>query len=138
MQKGQDTSAIKYIHALSPTAISAAASTPPVDLGNYTFGTLLFSTGSTAAATLTAAVQRSATSNGTFQPIGASINAPNAGILHARSFVVSSSAFWYKVYYTATGAASPVISIILAGQGVREAPIDQDSLTTSYSVIANA
>ena len=87
---------------------------------------------------ITAAVQRSATSNGTFQPIGASVNAAVLGGLHARSFVVAASPVWYKVHYTATGAGSPSMGIILAGQGVREAPIDQDSGTTSYSVIANA
>ena len=137
MQKGQDTSAIKYISALSPTAISAAASSDPYDLGNYTFATLLVTTGSTGAATITADVQRSATSNGTFQPFGASINAGVLGGFHARSFVVASSAHFYKVYYTAVGGGSPVMGVVLAAAGVREAPIDQDSGTTSYSVISN-
>lgn len=138
MLKGLDTSAIQYISALSPTAISAAGSTLASNLGNHTFATLLVSTGSTGAAVITAEVQRSATSNGTFQPTGASVNAAILGGLHARSLVLASSAVWYKIYYTATGAGSPVMSVVLAAQGTREAPVDQDPRTTSYSVIANA
>lgn len=138
MLKGQDTSAIKYITALSPTAISAAGSTNPVDLSKHTFATLIVSTGSTAAATITAEVQRSGTSNGTFQPTGASISTAVLGELHVRSFVVAASPVWYRVYYTATGAGSPVMDMVLAAQGTRAAPVDQDSNTTSYSVIANA
>ena len=137
MQKGQDTSAIKYIQALVPVAATAAASTTAVNLGNYTFGTLLVSTGSTGAAVITADVQRSATSNGTFQPFGASVTVNDANTLTVRSFVVASSAIFYKVWYTHLGGGSPIVGIVLAAQGVREAPIDQDSATTSYSVVSN-
>ena len=137
MQKGQDTSAIKYIQALVPVAATAAASTTGVNLGNYTFGTLLVSTGSTGAAVITADVQRSATSGGTFQPFGASVTVNNADTLTVRSFAVASSAIFYKVWYTHLGGGSPIVGIVLAAQGVREAPIDQDSATTSYSVVSN-
>ncbi|WP_455218605.1 hypothetical protein [Kaarinaea lacus] len=138
MLKGLDSSAIKYISALSPTAISAAGSTNAVDLSNFTFATLLVSAGSTAAATINVNVVRSATSNGTFNSFGASVSAAVLGGAHARSFVVGGSTGWHKLYYTATGAGSPVMQMFLIGQGVREVPIDQDSNTTSYSVINSA
>lgn len=135
MLKGLDGSAIKYITALSPTAISAAASSNPFDLSGHTFATLLVTAGSTGAATITAAVQRSSASNGTFQPFGASISAAVLGGTHVRSFAVATSAVWHKVYWTATGAGSPVMAAYLIGQGTREVPIDQPTGTTSYGTV---
>lgn len=138
MLKGLDTSAIKYVQGIVPAAISAAASTQAVDLSNFTFGTVLGTAGSTGAAAVAVNVLRSATSNGTFQPIGCSITLSIASKTQVRSFTANSSAVWYRLHYTAAGAGSPILALYLIGQGVREAPIDQDSNTTSYSVIANA
>lgn len=138
MLKGLDTSSIQYIQALSPTAISAAGSTNAVDLSKFTHGTLLVSTGSTAAATITADVLRSSASNGTFHNFGASVSAAVLGSLHGRSFTLGSSDVWYKLYYTATGSGSPVMSFVLKAAGARDVPVDQDSNTTSYSVINSA
>ena len=67
MLKGLGTSEIKYITALSPTAISAAGSSNAIDLSKFTHGTLIVSAGSTAAATINLDLLRSGTSNGTFQ-----------------------------------------------------------------------
>lgn len=135
MLKGQDTSAIKYVQCIVPAAVTAAASSQAVDLSNYTFGTMLVSGGSVAGA-ITVEVQRSATSNGTFQGTGASVNVNAASTTHVRSFTINSSAVWHRLYYTHT-SGSPVAAMYLIGQGVREAPINQDSSTTSYSVISN-
>lgn len=135
MLKGIDTSAIKYIQALSPVAVTAGGSSAAIDLSKFTHATLLVSAGSTAAATVNADMVRSATSNGTFHNFGASIGAAVAGGLHVRSWVVGGSEPWYKVYYTHSGAASPPFSAVIVAAGTREAVIDQDSNTTSYSVI---
>ena len=135
MLKGLDGSAVKYITALSPTAISAAASTAAHDLSNFTFGTVVVSTGSTGAAALVMNVQRSSASNGTFQPFGASVTAGVLGKTQVRSFTVNTSAVWHRVHYTAVGGGSPAISIVLIGSGGREAPIDQDSNTVTYGTI---
>ena len=135
MLKGLDGSAVKYITALSPTAISAAASTAAHDLSNFTFGTVVVSTGSTGAAALVLNVQRSSASNGTFQPFGASVTAAVLGKSQVRSFAVNTSAVWHRVHYTATGGGSPAMSIVLIGSGGREAPIDQDSNTVTYGTI---
>jgi hypothetical protein len=141
MLKGIDTSAIKYITALSPTAISAAGCTNPVDLSGATFATVIMDTGSTAAAAITADVLRSSASNGTFHNFGASLPAPLLGMKHVRSFVTGSSDVWYRVFYQATGAASPSMAISFAVAGQREVPIDQNSSapsTSSFSVINSA
>lgn len=139
MQKGQDTSAIKYIQSLPQTATSTASNSETVeDFGNYTFGTVLVSTGSTAAAVITINVQRSATSDGSFSSFGASAVASVLGQLYVRSFVISSSAHFYRTQWTHLGAGSPSIGIILAAQGVRSAPIVQQANTTTYGVVANA
>ena len=138
MLKGLDSSAIKYITALSPTAISAAGSTNAIDLSKFTQATLIVSTGSTGAAAITVNAVRSSASNGTFHGFGASVNAAVLGGLHTRSFTVGSSDVWYKAFYTATGAGSPAMVAFFAADGARDVPVDQDSATTSYSVINSA
>ncbi len=138
MLKGIDTSAIAYITALSPTAISAAGSSNAIDLSKYTHATLVVSTGSTAAATINVDVVRSSASNGTFHNFGASVPATILGQRYVRSFTLGSSDVWYKAFYTATGAGSPVMDVLFVAAGVREAVIDQPSGTTSYSVINSA
>lgn len=135
MLKGIDTSAIKYIQALSPTAISAAGSTNAVDLSNFTHATLLFTTGSTAAATITVNAVRASASNGTFHNFGASVQGAVLGKTHVRSWTVGGSEGWYKLHYTAAGAGSPVCAAYIVAAGTREAPVDQDSNTTSYGVV---
>ena len=138
MLKGIDTSAIAYITALSPTAISAAGSTNPVDLSKYTHATVVVSAGSTGAGVLTFDVLRSSASNGTFHNFGASIPAPILGLRSVRSFTLGSSDVWYQVYNTALGGGSPVIDIMFVAQGVRSAEITQPSGTSSFSVINSA
>lgn len=138
MLKGLDTSAVKYISQLVPAAVTAAASTTAVDLSDFTFATLLGTAGSTADGAIAVNVQRSATSNGTFQPIGCSINLNVANKTKVRSFTMNSSCVWYKLHYTQTGNGSPITALYLIGQGSRKAPINQHDDTTSYSVISNA
>lgn len=138
MLKGIDTSAIAYITALSPTAISAAGSTNPVDLSNYTHATLVVSAGSTGAGVVTADVVRSSASDGTFHNFGASVPGPILGLRHIRSFTLGSSDVWYRVYYTATGAGSPTMDMMLVAAGVRGAPINQPTGASSFSVINSA
>ena len=117
MLKGLDGSTIKYYTALSPTAISAAGSSNPVDLSAATFATLIVDAGSGGAATVNVSVLRSGTSNGTFNTNGASVSASILGNKYVRSFVLGSSAVWHRVFYTATGAGSPSMNIIIAAQG---------------------
>jgi len=141
MLKGLDTSAVKYITDMSSFAVSAQASTNAVDLSNFTFCTLLVSSGSTGDGVITFDVLRSSASDGTFHNFGASIPGGVLGGLQARSFVLGSSDVWYKTYRVALGAGSPVIVSIFAAQGTRAAPVDQyDSggSTVSYSVINSA
>ena len=138
MLKGLDTSAVKYINALVPAAISAAGTTTAVDLSDFTYGTVLGTAGSTGAAAITVNVQRSGTSNGTFASIGCSMVLNVKDKTKVRSFTANSSAVWYKLAYTALGGGSPIVALYLIGQGARKAPITQDSNTTSYSVISNA
>jgi hypothetical protein len=136
MLKGLDTSAIKYAQCIVPAAVTAAASSQPVDFSNFTFGTVL-ATGGSIAGAITVNVVRSATSNGTFNGIGCSLNLNAASKTQVRSFTANSSAVWYKLYYTHT-LGSPVCAMYLIAQGSRKAPIEQDTNTTSYSVISNA
>lgn len=136
MLKGLDTSAIKYVQAIVPAAISAQASSQAVDFRDFTFGTVLGTVGS-ANGSIAVSVLRSATSNGTFQPIGCSLNFTAASKTQVRSFTANSSAVWYRLWYTHT-LGSPIVALYLIGQGGRKAPITQDTNTTSYSVISNA
>ena len=138
MLKGLDTSAIKYVTAQPSTAISSAGSTGASDFSAFTHGTLIVSTGSTGAATVTVDVLRSSASNGTFHNFGASISAAVLGSLHVRSFTLGSSDVWYKTYHTATGGGSPAMVEIIALAGAREAPVDQETDTTTYSVVNSA
>lgn len=138
MLKGLDGSTIKYYTALSPTAISAAGSTNPIDLSKATFATMIVDTGSTAAGTINVSVLRSGTSNGTFNTNGASVAASVLGNKYVRSFTLNSSAVWHRCYYTATGAGSPSMNITIAAQGQREAPVDQATDVTVYSTATSA
>jgi len=138
MLKGLDTSAIKYVSAQQGTATSSAGSSGASDFSAFTFATLIVSTGSTAAATVTVDVLRSSASNGTFHNFGASVSTNVLGALKVRSFVLGSSDVWYKTYHTVTGAGSPGMVEIIALAGTREAPVDQETDTTSYSVINSA
>lgn len=138
MLKGIDTSAIAYITQLAPVAINAAACGTAVDLSKYTHATLVVSTGSTGAAALNVNVLRSSASNGTFHNFGASLAATIASQRYVRSFTLGSSDVWYKAYYDHTGGGSPAMDIMFVASGGREAPIDQPTGTTSYSVINEA
>jgi hypothetical protein len=141
MLKGIDTSAIKYVTALSSTAISAAGCTNPIDLSGFTLATVIVDAGSTGAGVVTFDVLRSSASNGTFHNFGASIPAPLLGMKHVRSFVLGSSDVWYQTFYQAAGAGSPAMVVTYALAGTREAPIDQNSTapsTSSFSVINSA
>ena len=138
MLKGLDTSAIKYVTALSSTAISAAGSSDAFDFSKFTHGTIVVSTGSDGAAAITVDVLRSSASNGTFHNFGASLVANTLGQLYVRSFTLGSSDVWYKTYRTALGGGSPAMVELFVLQGARDAPIDNESTTTSYSVINSA
>ena len=138
MLKGLDTSAVKYIQALVPVSVTAASDSGPVDLRDFTFGTVVGMGGSTADGAVAVNVQRSGTSNGTFASIGASINLSLINKTKVRSFTINTSAVWHRLSWTQTGNGSPIVALILIGQGGRKAPINQHAETTSYSVISNA
>jgi hypothetical protein len=136
MLKGLDSSAVLYATALSPALTSSGGSSNPINLSKFTNGTLILTAGSTAAATIAAYVLRSGTSDGTFQDFGASVSAAVLGKTHVRTFPINTSAVWHRVFYTHTGAGSPAVNILLAANGTRSVPINQDSNTTSYGTVA--
>ncbi len=130
--RGLAGSAIKYVHALSPLAHGATASTNPVWFGDFSHVTLLVLSGSLSNADAQVHVQRSATSNGTFVEFGASVAVATAGQLYVRSWPNEGSAGWYKVKY-APGTGSDTLGIVLLGQGAQRVPVGQESTTTVLS-----
>ena len=98
MLKGLDSSAIKYVTAAPASDITAGGSSGASDFSAFTFGTLIVSVGSTAAAVVTVDVLRSSTSGGTFHNFGASITTAIANTLHVRSFALGSSDVFYKTF----------------------------------------
>lgn len=130
--RGLAGSAIKYVHALSPLAAGATACTNPVWFGDFSHITLLVLSGSLSNADAQVAVQRSATSTGTFVEFGASVAASAAGQLYVRSWPNEGSAGWYKVKY-APGSGSDTLGIVLIGQGAQRIPIEQHTSTTVLS-----
>lgn len=132
--RGLTGSEIKYVAALSPVALATAGSGTAIDLSGFEFGTLLVSLGSAGdAAANEFHVLRSATSDGTFNGFGASVGAVPSGSMVARSFTIGSQ-IWHKVYYT-NGAGSMQAAVIIAAQGARATPVNQDSKTTVYSTV---
>ena len=129
-------SVVRIINALSGVAIAAAGSSNAVDLAGYEGAMLIVSVGSApATAGLLVSVQRSATSNGTFQPFGASL----PGMLTnnkvaTRSFAVNTSATWHKVFYDNSNAGSTISTIELIAFNARYEPVvTQESNVTVYS-----
>jgi hypothetical protein len=111
-----------YYNALSPMHNATLGSSNPVDLSEYTFGTLVLSAGSVN--NFTATVKRSATSAGVFAEY-ASANLATGSTLVVRSFVLDGSAHWYKIEYSGTGSAN--VAAVMVAQGARRTPIDQQS-----------
>lgn len=131
MGRGLSGSEVAYITALSPTAIGAAGSSDPFDLSNFTWGTVKVTCDS---ANLVVNVARSATSNGTFAQIGASLQSVASKTV-VRSFTMDSSAVWYLVSYDNGNAGSITPDITLIAQGARRTPIEQDSNTSVISSV---
>jgi hypothetical protein len=121
---GFNGSAIKYISALSPLEVAAAGSTNPFDLSDGRWLNVLVH----ADGAVVVNIERSGTSNGTFNQVGCSILGDASG-LAVRSLPLQSSAVWYKASYVGTG----LTSIIFEVQGQRKIPVDQDANTTVYS-----
>ncbi len=140
MLKGIDTSALGFFTQISPAggSIEIAACSTAVDLSKYTHATLVVSIGSTGVGFIDVDVLRSSASGGTFHNFGASIPARIAEQRYVRSFVLGSSDVWYKVYHTQLNNGSPQLDVSFVAAGTREAPIDQPSGTTSFSVINSA
>ena len=127
--RGLNGSAILYVSGGSPFAIdhTLALCSNAIDFSNFQLGTIIALPGVTVGSG-TYKVQRSGTSNGTFQPFGASVVTSAAGGMQVRSFVANSSAVWHKVSRTTTG--SQTTAIILIGHGARRVPITQPTGTT--------
>lgn len=129
-------SVIKIVNALSGVAIAAAGSSNPVDFSGYEGAMVILSTGSAPSSNgLTVHVQRSATSNGTFQGFGASLpggNANNAVV--TRSFAINTSAVWHRIAYENSGG-SFVGNIEFLLHNPRYEPVTTQSGVTVYSDI---
>ena len=131
-------SEIKYITALSAATsyVTTSAVTGPSNFAGYEWGTVVISLGSAPNAPgLLVNVQRSGTSDGTFAAFGASIAAASVGsrTTLVRSFLLNSSATWYRVLYD-NNAGNWNGTILIALAGARRAPVGtQDTHTTRYS-----
>lgn len=122
---GLNGNSVKYLSALSPTAVADPGSSNPVNLGGAgRWGTLLVHSDGAGAVVN---VLRSGTSNGTFNAIGASLTTL-ASKLGVRSFSMQSSAVWYKISYDDNGAGT-TLAVTLAVQGQRDIPVVQDANT---------
>ena len=133
-------SVVRIINALSGVAIAAAGSSNAVDLAGYEGAMLIVSVGSAPTAAgggLLVSVQRSATSNGTFQPFGASLPALGANAKVAtRSFAVNTSATWHKVFYDNGTGGSTISNIEILAHNARYEPVaTQESSVLTYSDI---
>lgn len=127
---GKNGSAIKYLTALSPVALAVAGSTGVSNLAGFEFGTLIVSTGSAASGTgYVVNVMRSGTSNGTFASFGASlaISVKRGEGTYVRSFTMDSSAVWHRVSYDNNNGGSVTAAILLALDGARSVPVNQEA-----------
>ena len=132
--RGLNGSAIKYVQALSVVdTVNYAGEGAAIDCRDFQHGTLVVF--ATKAAGTTASVLRSATSDGTFSDIGASVAGVASG-LAVRSFAMNSSAVWYKVGYRGPTSGSGGMAIGLVLQGARNVPVNQHSDTTVSSDVA--
>jgi hypothetical protein len=133
-------STVRIINALSPVAIAAAGSSNAVNLAGYEQAMLILSVGSApTGAGFLVSVQRSATSNGTFSPFGASLPGQNTNNkVVTRSFAVNSSATWHKVFYDNSNLGSAIVNVeILAHVARTEPVVSQESNVSVYSDITS-
>ena len=130
-------SVIKIVNALSGVAIAAAGSSNATDYSGYEGGMLIVSTGSAPTATgMLVHVQRSATSNGTFEAFGASIQAAATNnTVVTRSFAINTSAVWHKVYYTNGAGGSFIGNIEVLLHNARLEPVSTQS--TNVTVLSD-
>lgn len=129
--RGLSGSETKYYNALSPMHNATLGSSNPINLGGFTFATLIAAAGSIN--NFTVNVKRSATSAGTFADFGASINLATGSQLVVRSFTIDTSAVWHRVTYEQTGSAN--VALIMQLQGARTVPVDQESGVSVLSTI---
>ena len=136
---GKNGSAIKYICSLSSVNYSGpGASTNASNFSGFEFATLQVLASSAASAQgVVVNVLRSATSDGTFSPFGASISVQSVikNGTYLRSFTLDSSALWHKASYDNNNTGSATISINFQLHNPRNAPITQDSGTVCFSDI---
>jgi len=126
-------SALKIIALSSPVALNLGGSTSVYNASGFNFGTLVISGGSTAAQ-VRYKITRSATSDGTFGDIGASIQVVDGSAnAYVRSFAIDASTPFLRGEYAVTGATSVTFAATLILGGARQFPITQDTRTTVYS-----
>lgn len=128
---GLNGSAILHALALSPVALATAGSTTASNLAN--FGWLTTTVAANSAA-LSVYVQRSATSNGTFNT-ALSLTSVASG-LAVRSMPLESSAVFYRVAYNNGDAGSVIAAIQFQAAGARRVPVTQTNATVYSDVIA--
>jgi hypothetical protein len=130
--RGLNGSAVQYVTMLSPVALATPGSTTAYDLREATHGTVVVTANS---ADLAVHVQRSGTSDGTFQGFGASLQSV-ASKTAVRSFAMNSSAIFYRVAYTNANLGSIISTIHLLTQGNRTVPVTQLTGTVVSSDVA--
>ena len=124
---GMNGSAIQYIVALSGVTFADGASSNPFNIGATGRWLNVLAVANSAQTVFN--VERSATSNGTFNPVGLSI-APAASGLTVRGMPLQSSATWYKLSYDNTGG-STTATVIFEVQGQRDVPIRTQATGTT-------
>lgn len=130
--KNFSASEILFQTLASPVGLGAAGSTNPVDLSNYQFGNFFVLSNSDSGVLN---VMRSATSNGTFAAIGASLATKASGIA-VRGVALNSSAVWYKLSYDNNNAGSIIYAAGVLGMGARRTPLPtQPTTTQTYSSV---
>jgi hypothetical protein len=124
---------------LSGQSIAAATSGDAFNLAGYYGAMLLGGATSNGGGTTgtTYKVFRSATSNGTFNPFGASLTGIAAGSLGAvvvRNFLVNTSCTWHRVIANNNNNGSVVpVAFVLAFKGAYEPVLTQSSKVTVLS-----
>ena len=131
--RGLSGSQVKFATGLSYLAVSAAGSGGPSNFAAYGFGTVIVAADSADLATY---LQRSTTSNGTFNGWGCSLQSVASG-LAVRSFKMGSPN-WLRVAYDNANAGSVNAVIILEMQEARDNPVDQESNVTVSSTVLSS
>lgn len=131
-----NASNILIVPAVSANLAATGGSSDPFNLAGLYGAMLIGSTGSNGGGTtgVSFKIFRSATSNGTFNKIGAaSVLTAGSGKTTAVNFLVNTSATWHKIVYNNNGGGSyNAFAFVLGMKGVYE-PIPTQNANVSIT-----